>query len=487
MSLFKSTLWSSVGTLGVNIIALLTNVVLARMLYPEMFGMLGMATVFTGLVVLLQEVGFSSYLVYKQNIERKEISTSFWLNIAISAVLAALLWAFSGAIAGFYGVDDVRIVVRYIAVGLLLGSFSVIGRAIYTKRMQFNVLAAVDLSAELVTSVLAVILAAQGFPLLAITSRLVIRPILQSVMLLGATWKETAGGFDWGVVKEIVPYSARIMASSFFGYFNNIINYLLIGKLLGSRSLGMYTVAWQWGMLTRFYISGPVGKVGFSAVSNHQNDMEKVRNIFVSMLARISFISFPLCMGLIVVAPEFVDVVYGKAWTEVIPVLQILLAAGMLSTLGSPGGSVLRGIGRPQEEMKYILYSSAVLLALLLLFSKYGLVTVAWVLLLHTFIFESVKILIINRLIRLSTMQLLKQLLRSFNAAFLMSVIVVSVKLALPGMGSLPKLIVLIAVGIAAYVLTSYYSNRTEIVWSFRKLTQALNRLAQRKVKSTRV
>ncbi|MFB6363163.1 lipopolysaccharide biosynthesis protein [Paenibacillus elgii] len=486
MSLFKSTLWSSVNTLGVNLIGLLTNVVLARMLYPELFGMLGMATVFTGLVVLLQEVGFSSYLVYKQDIERKEISTSFWLNFAISAALAALLWVASGSIATFYGVDDVQSVVRYIALGLLFGSFGVIGRAIYTKRMQFNVLAAIDLSAELVTSAVAIILAAQGFPLLAITSRLLIRPALQAVILSGTTWKETAGSFDWNVVKEMVPYSTRIMAASFFGYFNNIINYLLIGKLLGSRSLGMYTVAWQWGMFTRFYISGPVGKVGFSAVSSHQNDMEKVRHIFVSMLTRISFISFPFCMGLIIVAPEFVDVVYGKAWTEVIPVLQLLLAAGMISTLGSPGGSVLRGIGKPQEEMKYILYSSAVLLMLLLIFSKYGLVTVAVALLFHTLVFETIKILIINRLILLSTKLLLKRLLRSFNAAFLMAVVVSAVKWALPGMPSLPKLIIMVAVAIVTYALVSYFFNRTEIEWGSRKLMQALNRTMRRKVKSTR-
>ena len=125
MSVYKNTMWSFLSIVGVQIINILTNIILARVLAPEYFGVLGMAMVFAGIAFVIQEAGLSSYLIYNKSNSNKLIYSTFWMNILISAILTALIWGMSPHIANLYKSDQVEEVLKYVCIGIGLGPLEV--------------------------------------------------------------------------------------------------------------------------------------------------------------------------------------------------------------------------------------------------------------------------------------------------------------------------------------------------------------------------
>jgi O-antigen/teichoic acid export membrane protein len=219
--------------MGIQLLAVMTNVILARILYPEIFGILGMATVFTGFILIFQEAGLSSFLIYKDKLDKGMISTSFWLNVMMSLVLGGITYSMAASISNIYQIVELKEIIHYISFGVIFASFGITSRALLTKARRFKALTVIDVIAESVTSITSITLAIHSFDLLSITSRLFIKPFLQSAILIIMNKSDLFGRPSWRSVKEIIPYSSRFLGSQIFVYLNNSIDLFLIGKLSG--------------------------------------------------------------------------------------------------------------------------------------------------------------------------------------------------------------------------------------------------------------
>jgi O-antigen/teichoic acid export membrane protein len=470
LSFFQNTVWSFINTLGVQLLALITNIILARLLYPEIFGILGMAMVFTGLILVIQDAGLNSYLIYKQNISHQIVSTTFWLNIGISIILSLIIFSVATPISHFYHMDEVKIIIEYIALGMVFGSLGITNRALLIKKKQFKTLTIIDMIAEFITSLVSIYLAINHFELLAISSRLVVRPFLHSSMLLMISGRDIVGRPSWYVIKEILPYSYRVLSTQIFIYFNNNIDYFLIGRLLGSKSLGIYTIAYQWSVLTRSYISGSVSKVAFPQISMIQNDLEKIRVTYMNIINKISFVTFPICIGLLIVSPEFIIVLYGNQWVETVPILQILLIYGMLTSIGNIRGTIFNGIGKPEINMWMNIASFISLSIIIYISSFYGLIAIALGMLLNLIILDYIQMYHLNKIIRLPNNKYWKSLLPSLVSTLIMGLIVLIARWTIYDFLPVVRLFIYIAVGVIAYICASYFFNRKNLKWFMHKI-----------------
>ncbi|APH03557.1 lipopolysaccharide biosynthesis protein [Bacillus weihaiensis] len=475
MSFFKNSLWSFINVTGMQMIAILTNIVLARILYPEIFGVLGMAMVFTGFVIIFQEAGLSSYIIYEKKLTKSIISTSFWLNIILSSLLFLLMYILAKPISIFYETPEVAVVIKYIAIGLFLGSFGITSKALLMKEKKFSYTASVDLIAELVASVFSILLAIKGYELLAISTRFIIRPTLQSIIYLVIKGKQVLGGFSIDSLKIIFPYSWKVLGTQTFSYINNNIDYLMIGKLLGSVSLGFYTIAFQWSILARFYISGALSKVAFAEIATIQNDISKVRHLYLYLLKQVSFLTLPICIGLVVVSTEFITVVYGMEWERSIPVLQILLISGAITSLGALGGPVIRGLGKPEIEMKLTMFSLVLFVIFVYIGSFYGLIGIAFAELIRVLIVDSIKLRIIKNMIGTSYKSIFYSFSKNLISTIVMSIIVVFVA-SLLNINPIVDLVILILIGVTIYILMTFLINREMMDWVIKKAKSILKR-----------
>ncbi|MCT2535118.1 lipopolysaccharide biosynthesis protein [Aquibacillus koreensis] len=468
MSFFKNSLWSFASTAGIQFIGVITNIVLARLLYPEIFGVLGMAMVFAGAVVIAQEAGISSYIIYKSPLTKILISTSFWLNVSFAVVLFAILFASAGVIGSFYQETQVITVIRYIAIGSLLGGFFITARALYMREKNFKKIAVIDLSCEIVASVSAVILALTGYHLLAISARYVIRPTLQSVVYLVLRGKDVIGKFDWNAMKEIVPYSGNVLGSQSIAYINNNIDYLFVGRVFGSYTLGLYTLAWQWGSLVRFYIAGAIGKVAFAELSSLNNDLTVLKEKYLDITQRLAFIALPICFGISAVADPFILLFYGSEWVKSGLLLKILVLSGGISAIGSVGGQIFRAIGRPKIELLVSTITLVFAVVLFYIATRFSIIYVAFAEVIKIVILEITKFICIRKNIQVKWIELALVLYKSLLASLVMYGVVKMAQLLVDHVYITFGVSILI--GLITYGLVSYAINKQMFLWAFSKV-----------------
>lgn len=427
MSVYKNTMWSFLSIVGVQIINILTNIILARVLAPEYFGVLGMAMVFAGIAFVIQEAGLSSYLIYNKSNSNKLIYSTFWMNVLISAILTVLIWGMSPHIANLYKSDQVEEVLKYVCIGIGLGAFGSTSRALLMKENNFKKITVIDLIAEIVSSICAVIFAIYIDGILAVSTKYIMRPMIQSILSL--IYKplsiKTLFAIDLNESKKIISYSSNVLGSQLFMYANNNIDYFLVGTYLGKIQLGLYTLAFQWGSIARYYLSSAIMRVMFPEVSKLQHNLVKVKNMYLDIISKLALITLPLCIGLALVSYEFIYILYGQNWLETVRVLQVLLVAGGIASITVVGGPVLRGIGKPQVEMKISILSFCSFSLLLMIFIRYGLVAVAYTELLRVLIVESIRVLALKKYLKIEIGELVRKLMPTVKALLIMVLVIV--------------------------------------------------------------
>ncbi|MED4046585.1 lipopolysaccharide biosynthesis protein [Priestia aryabhattai] len=475
MSFLKNIVWSLINILGVQLLALITNVILARILYPEVFGLLGMAMVFAGIVLVFQEAGLSSYIIYKDNITSKEAATSFWLNIIISIILSTMLFLTAKQISIFFNQPKVENILVYISIGLFFSSMGITSRALLTKEKKFKILTVVDVLSEIISSILAIYFAMKNQVLISISARLIVKPIVQSIILLIIKNKFIFNYPSKQAVYDIVPFSSKFLGSQLFVYLNNNIDYLLIGKLLGSRPLGVYTMAYQWSVLARLYISGSINKVAFPEISSNKHDIPRVQDLFIQLIRKLSYITFPICLGLIAISHEFVLAIYSEKWLAAVSVLQILLISGAITSIGTLGGAVINGLGQPQVEMKLNFFSLVSLIILILLCFPFGINVIALGILLRTIIFDGIKVYLVAKLINVSQKQYYKVLLPSAVSSIGMCIVIYITKQIISVSNPLIMLSILVIIGTLSYILLSFFLDKNNFKWYMKKIKKLIS------------
>ncbi|WP_154989389.1 lipopolysaccharide biosynthesis protein [Priestia megaterium] len=465
-SLSKNAIWSFLSIIGVQIINILTNVVLARILSPETFGILGMALVFAGFAFVIQEAGLNSYLIYKKGEVNKVVSTTFLLNIIFSVLIVGLLHFSSSSIAEFYHDKRVITILNFISIGILVGAIGSTHRALLMKNNQFKDITKIDIVAEVVSSTAAIILAVYVDGLLAVSAKYLFRPLIQSLLVFKYTRYPIKIAVYFDELKELSLYSFSVLGSQLFMYMNNNVDFFLVGRFLGDKLLGIYTLAFQWGALARYYLSGAVMRVVFPEVSRKQENVDELKNMYLNVISKLSFITLPICVGLALVSHEFIYVLYGEKWLGVVPILQILLIAGSISSVSVIGGPVLRGIGRPDLEMKISILSFFSFTFMVWTGVKNGLVFVAFAELLRVLVIESIRLLLIKKYLGVPINKIFKSLMPALKALSLMIVLLSLMKFIPFEINIIILLIIKIIIGALAYVVGSFLFNKKQTKWA---------------------
>ncbi|UYP06686.1 lipopolysaccharide biosynthesis protein [Priestia megaterium] len=464
-SISRNTIWSFFSIVGVQFINILTNVVLARILSPETFGILGMAIVFAGFAFVVQEAGLNSYLIFKKGEIQKVISTTFWLNIIFSFILAGILHFSSGAIVNFYNNKQVITILNFICIGILVGSIGSTHRALLIKNNQFKDITKIDILAEVVSSIAAILLALYTNGLLAVSAKYVFRPLIQSLLVFNYSRHRIKFKIYIEELKELILYSGNVLGSQLLMYMNNNVDFFLVGRFLGDKILGIYTLAFQWGALARYYLSGAVMRVVFPEVSRQQDDPSKLKGMYLNVISKLAFITLPICFGLALVAHEFIYVLYGEKWMDVVPILQLLLLAGGISSVSVVGGPVLRGMGRPDLEMKLSVFSFISFTALVLAGVKHGLLAVAIAECCRVVLIETTRLWLIRKYLGVPVRAVFKQLMPTVQSLVLMIIVLYGINLLAIEVNVLILFVLKIAIGVAVYIAGSFIFNKSQSKW----------------------
>lgn len=399
MSLMKSAtrgvFWSGISQFSTQIYQFIVIIILARLLFPEDFGIIGMAVIFTGLVQTINELGLSAAIIQKKNITDSHLSTSFWISFGLGIILCITTIIISPYIADFFKNELVGPVVSVLSIGFVLGSFSVIHSSLLQKNLEFKKLAITEISAAFISGLVSVILALLGFGVWSLVCGSILKNVISVVLLVKVcTWRPSMT-FDITSFKELFSFGAHVMGSRFLNFIDSNVDYLLIGKFLSASALGYYTLAYQLSTFPLTKISSIITRVTFPTFSIIQDDNDILRHSYLKVIKYISLVTFPLLAGLIVVAPEFIPIVFGEKWGPMIVPLQILCVAGALKSVGTTVGSILLSKGRADIQFKWNIFTAIVLPIAILIGIRYGITGVAMAIT----IMSSLLILIIQKIV----------------------------------------------------------------------------------------
>lgn len=340
--------WTGLSTIVVTVVQLLQFALLARLLSQEDFGLMGMIMVVIVFSQVFTDMGISSAIIYRQDLNKKHLSSLYWLNMLAGIIVFLILLLIIPYIADFYNEPKLNELLFYIAFIFLITPLGQQFQFLMQKELRFNSLAKIEIVSVLLGSTSAVLLAIYGYGVWSLVWGQIITNSVKSLLLMIYGWKNwrPAFRFKFDDLKGYISFGAYQMGSRSVNYFASNIDYILIGRFLGTEALGIYSLAYQLIVIPVTKINPVITKVAFPVFSLNQKNDDVINQGFIQMTKMLSFVTFPILIGLIAVSDILVPVVFGTKWEDAVPIIQILSILGLLRVLMNPNGSVLLAKGR---------------------------------------------------------------------------------------------------------------------------------------------
>jgi O-antigen/teichoic acid export membrane protein len=420
----EGLLWNLLSRGGMQVTSLVIGVLLARLLSPREFGFLGMITIFIGLANLFLDLGLGSAIIQKQDVTHRQLSSIFWLNIGLGLGLTASLILISPSVALFYSEPVLIPIMMVLSFRLAIGSSVLIHRSLLKKAIDFRQIMVIELSGVLVSGVIGVALALWGYGVWSLVVRSLVDVVLVTFFYWVAFKWRPQFVFDWNGIRELVRYGLNQLGIHLLNYATRSTDNLLIGRFLGSASLGLYTRAYQFMLYPLQNVVWAITGVLFSSLSQIQDDRQRVKRVYLRALSTVVLIVSPLMIGALVTADLFVPLVLGLQWVEIVPLVQIFCVAGLFDAIIALGGALFLSQGEVRQQFRVMLGLRLFNLAGVIIGFQWGIIGVAWGILITTVIAFYPYSIVMGRLIDLSFSELLRGIVWPIACSLLMGLVV---------------------------------------------------------------
>ena len=291
-------LWTGIAKASMQIVLFLLMLVLARLLSPEDFGIVGMAAIVTVAISMVNDRGLGTAIIQKSSLSQEHLSSVFWGGIAFSFLLFSATILASYPMALFFRNPLVQPVVAVQAAGFVIGSLGIVQKSILNKDLEFKKLAVMEVVSSVASGIVSITLALMRFGVWSLVIGALVRDGVNVFLVwIYCRWRPRFF-FSWRQFKELFSFSANVLGNDVVSYAVTNMDVVIIGRMLGTEALGYYTLALNLVKMPVQRLSGVVSKVAFPAFSAIQDDMKKLRKGFLKASAVLSLIIFPLLLGL---------------------------------------------------------------------------------------------------------------------------------------------------------------------------------------------
>lgn len=373
----RSIKWVGIAELFIRIVQFGTSIALARLLFPQDFGLMSIVLVFLQMAYVLFDFGFSSALIQKKTITRQHITTTFSTYLVSAFVFTLLIVLLSRRIADFFGHPILAGMLKTLTVIFFLYSLSALPKIQLMRELKFKQLSRFQMISIVVYSLTAIYFAWQGYGAWCFVFGSLAEQLTITGLLFWYTRWRPGLQWQWSIFKELFNFGGNVLGTRIVGYLNANAPYFIIGKILGATLLGFYSLAYQLIDYPVQRITKNVLKVMFPAFSRLQDDQVHYRQLYLQTLYYTTLVTFPIFAGLVLIAPEFVRFVYGHKWHAAIVPLKILAVVGLARSLWTTASVVFLSRGKPHIEFRINLGFALVLIPALLLATRFGIEGVA--------------------------------------------------------------------------------------------------------------
>lgn len=431
----KGIVWSVIQKWGRAVIWSLSFIVLSRLLDPEHFGLVALASTFTAFVEIFLDQGFSAAIVQRPDLEGEHLNTAFWISVATGLVMTAGGILASGMIATFYREPDLAPVLGWLSVGFLLSALSSTQIAILQRNLAFKSLAVRSLVATAVGGAVGIGMALAGYGVWSLVGQNLARGIAATIVLWQASSWRPGLKVSLAHYKELFTFGISITGNNLLDVLVRRSDDFLIGFYLGPVQLGYYTIGYRLLLVIIRLVTGITNAVAFPTFSRLQDRPERMRRAFYKVTQYTSILAFPVFIGLAVLAPELVPAVFGAKWMPSVPVMQILALIGILQSVLYFNGSVIKASGKPSWQLGIMLVNAVCSIIGFFLALQWGIVAVAASFVIVGYSLAPISYLAVRRLIHIDFATYLKQFKAPLLSSLAMVLVVMGLKVLLRNYG----------------------------------------------------
>lgn len=418
--------WSVANQIGLQILSIVFIGILSRILLPSEFGLVAMVTLATNFLNVLKDFGFGAALVQKKGVSQEEYSSVFWFNVILGALLTILVWLAAPAVAAFYKEVALVVVTKALSFTFLITSVSIVLNNMLVKQMEFKQIFYRSLLSTLMSGVVAVTLALNGYGYWALIAQVYVNLICMLLFTyLMLSWRPSLV-FKWQHIRNMLPFSLPLIGDQSLNYWTRNIDNLLIGRIFGSIELAYYTKAYSLMLLPVRQISGTITKVLFPSFSLIQGDIQQIRRIYLQISGVIALISFPLMTYLFVMGEEIILIILGKQWIESVPIFKILCFLGIIQSIGTLIGNIFMSQGKTGLLFKIGLFSRALMISGIVIgLYTGGVKGVAYGYLVSSSIAFFIETTYVSRILETSMSKILMNLANKFVCTMVMGIVLI--------------------------------------------------------------
>ncbi len=455
-------MWSALERFSIQGVQFVVMLIMARLLTPADYGLVGMLTVFMAVAQVFIYSGFGNALVRKQDRTQVDCSTVFYFNLGMSVVMYAILFFCAPLIADFYKEPQLVAITRVIGLTLIINAFGAIQGVLKSAEIDFKIIAKVSVVNAVISGLVGILLAWKGFGVWALVYSSLIGSFVGAILgwfVYG--WRPT-WAFSTQSFKEFFGYGSKLAASGLLDtVYNNSYN-LIIGKVFNAADLGFYTRAANFSTFPSSNITSIVSRVTFPLLCKIQDDDDRLRVVYRKFLRLSAYIVFPLMVGLAVVAYPMIIVLIGEKWAFSATLLTIICFAMMWYPVHAINLNLLQVKGRSDLFLRLEIIKKISGVIMLCITVPIGLMAMCWGSICTSIIALAINTYYTGKLIEVGFLKQMWDLTPILIYCLIMAAVVLLVNHFMPT--DLLKLIVGIPVGAIVYIGISKMTKASEYV-----------------------
>ncbi|MDE6340364.1 MAG: lipopolysaccharide biosynthesis protein [Muribaculaceae bacterium] len=446
----RGTLWSSIERFSVQGIQFAVMIIMARILTPADYGLVGMLAIFIAISQSLIDSGFSQALIRKQDRSQTDNSTVFFFNIAVGVILYIILFFCAPLIASFYNQPLLTPLTRAIGIGLIFNSLAVVQRALLTVDLDFKTQAKASLIGAIASGAIGIWMAYAGYGVWSIVAQQLCNLALVTIFLwIFSHWKPT-WVYSWKSFSELFGFGSKLMLSGLLDTAYRNIYLIVIGKVYKASDLGYFTRAQQFSDLVSSNVTGILQRVTYPVLCSIQDDNDRLKNAYLRILRITSFLMFPLLAGLAGVSRPLVITLLTDKWLFAATLLIPLCLTGMWYPVHAINLNLLQVKGRSDLFLRLEIIKKIVGVIILCATIPLGIITMCWGMLVNSIIALVINTHYTGKLIGIGFFKQIKDILPSLILSLTMSAVVYTTMDVL-SVSSLVALIIGVAESVIIY------------------------------------
>jgi O-antigen/teichoic acid export membrane protein len=452
--ILSSLFWKLMERGGTQGIQFIVQIVLARLLIPEDYGVIALVTIFIIIANVFVQSGFNTALIQKKDANESDFSSVFYLSLFVASLLYVILFFAAPLIAAFFEETQIILVLRVLSVILFFGALNSIQNAVVARKMQFKKLFFSSLGAILVSGTVGIVMAYAGFGVWALVLQQITNQLLIIVILwFTVKWRPRLL-FSFERVKSLFSYGWKLLVSALINNLYMNLSSLIIGKIYNAEMLGFYNRGKQFPELIVTNIDGSIQSVMFPAFASQQDNRQRVKDMVRRSIVTSSFILFPMMVGVAVIAEPLVKILLTEKWLPAVPFLQIYCVSYALWPIHTANLQAINALGRSDIFLKLEIIKKIVGLAILGVTVFYGVYAIALGGIVSGLISTVINSYPNSKLLNYSYKDQWKDIMPSLLLSLIMGAVVYSVQLI--GLSVWSTLLTQVCVGVILYLAIAW-------------------------------